>query len=167
MDGPVVTSAKRALEKEDVKEVLPWIPEDGEEEVREAFEKTLTVRETGEEAKKLADYWFYETCVRIHRMGEDGHYNGIKPAGQEVSPAVKAADESLEDGSVQELVELLKNSVEEGVNEKYKKVRERKEKADESVEASRKWVRSYVEYIHFAKAIYDVTQGKHEHVEFE
>lgn len=162
-----MTSAERALEREDIKEILPWIPEDGEEEVREAFEKTLIVRELGNEAKELADYWFYETCVRVHRMGEGAPYTGIKPAGQEVSPAVEAADESLEDGSVEDLVELLKESVEDSVGEKFEETRGKKEKADESVEAGREWVSSYVEFIHLAKAIYDSSQGEHEHVEFE
>jgi hypothetical protein len=70
MDGPVVTSARMALEQDDLNRVLAWVRERDEPEVRSAFRRTLAVRSLGGEAKDLADLYFFETLVRIHRAGE-------------------------------------------------------------------------------------------------
>lgn len=39
MDGPVVAAARRALEAEDVKLILPYVRESGEGELKSAFDK--------------------------------------------------------------------------------------------------------------------------------
>ena len=70
LEGPVVTDAKKALEKGDVNPVLKWVKKEQEGEIREVFKKTLAVRSKGPEAKELADRYFFETLVRIHRAGE-------------------------------------------------------------------------------------------------
>jgi hypothetical protein len=41
MDGPVVTAARQALEREDVNLILPYVKEDATPDVKSAFEKTL------------------------------------------------------------------------------------------------------------------------------
>ena len=40
MDGPVVTAARRALEKEDVNLILPYVKDNATGDVKSAFEKT-------------------------------------------------------------------------------------------------------------------------------
>lgn len=70
MDGPVVKTSKIALDTGNVNLILPWVPEKGEDELKKAFERTLRVRKLGKEAKELADFWFFETAVRLHRAGE-------------------------------------------------------------------------------------------------
>ncbi len=55
-----------------------WVLPDDEAEFRETFEQTLTVRELGDEARQLADRAFFETLVRLHRMGEGASYTGLK-----------------------------------------------------------------------------------------
>jgi hypothetical protein len=45
LDGPVVAAARRALDAGDVDLVLPFVPEQGEAELREAFQSVLRVRE--------------------------------------------------------------------------------------------------------------------------
>ncbi|MCP8317539.1 MAG: hypothetical protein H3Z51_11890, partial [archaeon] len=70
MDGPVVKAAKRALDIGNVNLILPWVPKKAESELKKAFEKTLRVRKQGKETMELADYWFFETAVRLHREGE-------------------------------------------------------------------------------------------------
>ncbi len=81
MEGPVVKAAPKALEAGNVNLVLIWVQEKDEGEARSAFEKTLAVRKLGLEAKALADMYFFETVVRIHRAGEGAPYTGLKPAG--------------------------------------------------------------------------------------
>ena len=36
---------------------------------------------------KLAETWFFETLVRIHRAGEGAPCGGLKPAGHIAEPA--------------------------------------------------------------------------------
>ena len=52
LDGPVVTAARLALAAGDVDLVLPYVPEDGEAEVRAVFETTLPVRRLGDDARE-------------------------------------------------------------------------------------------------------------------
>lgn len=165
LDGPVVTAARDALQSENVAVVLPWIPTDKEEEVKQAFDKTLNVRAAGDEARELADFWFFETCVRVHRILEGAPYTGLKPAGLDEGPAVEAADQSLEAGSIESVLQVLKDAVEAGVRAKYEEALTKKSRADRSVEAGREWVRSYVTFVHYVKSIYDASQGEapHEH----
>ena len=68
LDGPVVTAA--ALQTGNVELVLPYVHPDGEAEVREAFARVLPLRTGGDGTGELADRWFYETVVRVHRAGE-------------------------------------------------------------------------------------------------
>jgi hypothetical protein len=100
LDGPVVTAAKRALQKGDVTPVLRWVKKEDEGAIRAAFEKTRIVRTKGLEAKQLADAYFFETLVRLHRAAEGAPYTGLKPAGRDLGPAIPAADKALRDGSV-------------------------------------------------------------------
>jgi hypothetical protein len=81
LDGPVVSDARAALEARDVTPVLKWVEAGKEPEVREAFRHALAVRVLGPEARTLADRFFFETLVRVHREGEGEPYTGLKPAG--------------------------------------------------------------------------------------
>jgi len=72
--GPVVMDAKKALEKSDVTPVLKWVKKEHEGEIKVAFKKTLKVRKQSKEAKELADMYFFETLVRLHRAGEGAPY---------------------------------------------------------------------------------------------
>jgi Family of unknown function (DUF6448) len=78
MDGPVVKAAQKALEAGNVNLVLIWVQKADEVEVRKAFDQTITVRKLGPEARALADRYFFETLVRLHRAGEGAPYTGLK-----------------------------------------------------------------------------------------
>ena len=69
MDGPVVTAAELALEMENVNYVLPYIKKEYETELKEAFDRTVTVRELSGDAAEVADYWFFETAVHLYMLG--------------------------------------------------------------------------------------------------
>ncbi len=70
IDGPVVKTAQKALESGNVNLVLIWVQKTNEVEVRKAFDQAMTVRKLSPEAKALADRYFFETLVRLHRAGE-------------------------------------------------------------------------------------------------
>ena len=100
LDGPVVKAAQQALETRDLSQVLIWVRPEDEPEVRAAFEKTLAVRVLNSQAHLLADRFFFETVVRLHRAGEGASYTGLQPAGRDLGPAIPAADRALDDGSL-------------------------------------------------------------------
>ena len=70
MDGPVVKAAQQALATGNVNLGLFWIQGKDVPELRKAFAKTQAVRKLNPEARELADLYFFETVVRIHRAGE-------------------------------------------------------------------------------------------------
>lgn len=166
MDGPVVQAAKVALEKKDVTPVLKWVTKEGEAEVKTVFAKTLAVRTKGAEARELADQYFFETLVRIHRAGEGEPFTGLKPAGTELSPGIVEADKALETGSVDKAVKLVADAAAAGIRERFAEAREKRKHADESVEAGREFVAAYVAYVHYVEGLHEAALsavGHHEH----
>lgn len=162
LDGPVVMTAKKALEKGAVTPVLKWVRKDHEEEIRAVFQKTLTVRAKGPEARELADMYFFETLVRLHRAGEGAVYTGLKPAGT-VDPAIAGADRALENGSVDGLVKDISHAVSEGIRERFARAVQMKRHADEGVDAGREFVEAYVEFVHYVERLHLDAAGKSLH----
>jgi hypothetical protein len=161
LNGPVVAAAKEALAKGDITPVLMWIKPENETEVRGAFKKALAVRGKGPEAQDVADTYFFETLVRIHRAGEGALYTGLKP--EEIEPPVAAADKALETGKVDELVKLVTEKVADGTRDRFKQALERKKHAKESVAAGREFVEAYVHFTHYVERIYVDVEGVHGH----
>jgi len=154
MDGPVVIAAKQALEKGDVTPVLKWVKQEQEAEIRTVFRKTLVVRKQSAVAKELADLYFFETLVRVHRAGEGEPYTGLKPAGSAVEPGIAAADKAIESGKVESLVKDLTESVAAGIRQRHQRVMETKKHADESVAAGREYGEAYVEFVHYVEPVH-------------
>lgn len=140
LDGPVVTAARRALEERDIDQILPYVPEAGEPEVREAFGLTGKARTLGQEAREVADRWFFETVVRVHRAGEGAPFTGLKPAGLDVGPVIPAAERALDAGSADELTDILCGIVREQVAERHGSAMALKEHAAEGVADARAYV---------------------------
>lgn len=163
MDGPVVIDAQAALEAGDVTGVLKWVPKANEDEIRQAFQKTLVVRTKGPEAKELADMYFFETLVRVHRASEGAPYTGIKPAGTPMPAPIAKSDEALEQGNVDELAKKIAAAVEAGIRERFAAAAEARKHKDESVEAGRKFVAAYVQFVHYVEAIHDMAVGHGAH----
>ncbi len=157
MEGSVVSAAKKALEAGDVNFVLIWVQKDDEEEIQKAFRKTVAVRKLGPEAKELADMYFFETLVRVHRASEGEPYTGLK-SGVDLGPAIPAADRAIDKGSVEPLLKLLMDAVKEGVHKRFKEVMGKKNFKRENVEAGREYVKAYVEFMHYVEGIYEASE---------
>lgn len=157
--GPVVLDARTALEKGEITSLLKWVRKEDEKEIREAFNKTLTVRKQGKEAKELADMYFFETLVRVHRAGEGAPYTGLKPAAA-VDPAVALADKSLESGSVDKLVEVLTQAMSKGIRERFNHASEAQKHAEHTVETGREFVEAYVIFTHYIEQLHLDIEGK-------
>lgn len=158
LDGPVVVEARLAIEKGDVTPLLKWVPAGDEAEIRKAFQETLAVRTRGPEAKDLADRYFFETLVRIHRAGEGAPYTGLKPAG-EVPPGIALGDKAMEKGSLDDLQPALLEHLAAGLKERFAEVMEAKKHAGESVEKGREFVAAYVVYIHYVEGLVNAIHG--------
>jgi hypothetical protein len=154
MVGPVIAAAKQALETGDVNPVLIWVSKKDEAEIRNAFQKTLTVRKLNPEAKELADTYFFETLVRIHRAGEGEPYTGIQPAGRDLGPAIPAADKAIAEGKLEPLYKILVDKVHEGLHERFKEVMKKKDFKKNDVAAGREFIEAYVPFVHYVEALY-------------
>jgi hypothetical protein len=162
LDGPVVNEARAALEKGEIAPVLKWVKAEHEEEVRQVFAETRKVRDLSPEAKALADRYFFETLVRVHREGEGAAYTGLKPAGM-IDPPIVKADAALAGGSADKLADAISAHVGKAIRERFDHALEAKNHADENVQAGREFVDAYVQYIHFVEGIVGLVHGKHAH----
>jgi hypothetical protein len=139
-DGLDGLALARRLEAGNVNLVLPWVRAEDEGEIRHAFDHALAVRKLGPDARELADTHFFETLVRIHRAGEGAGYTGLKPAGRDLGPAIPAADQALEGGSVDAVVKLLTEAVRAGVHQRYHAAVNRRKFDASDVSAGRAYV---------------------------
>lgn len=161
--GPVIPEARAALEKGDVTPILKWIKQDNEAEIKTAFAKTIAVRVKGPEAKALADQYFLETLVRLHRAGEGAPYNGIKD--EPVEPIVAMADKALADGSVDEMIKEISAHMAAAIKQKFNRSVETRKDKDKGVAAGREFVEAYVTYMHYVEGIHTaiMSAGGHQH----
>jgi hypothetical protein len=164
LDGPVVKAAQRALETRNPALVLIWVQEEDEREIRTAFEQTLAVRELSPQARELADRFFFETLVRVHRAGEGAPFTGLEPAGRDLGPAIPAADEAVRVGSMEPVRQLLTVAVQQRLREEFAPVMAARTFKADDLAAGRAYVKAYVQFIHFVERLYDSTmQSPHGH----
>src|SRR3546814_16263882 len=107
LDGPVVVAARKALEEGRVELVLPFVPADGEAEVTDVFDQTMAIRGASPAVSAVADRWFFENVVRVHRAGEGAPYTGLKPAGLSEGTVIPVAERAPATGSGDEVTGVL------------------------------------------------------------
>lgn len=154
--GPVVTAAREALEQNNVDLILPYVKDDAEAELTAVFNHAQEVRKLGGEAQALAERFFFETTVRLHRMGEGAGFTGIKES-VEYDPALAASEEALKDGSVEEVYKVLAAGLHDKLEEKWHAVVETRKHAAEvgSVAANRERVEAELGFQIFAHETYN------------
>ena len=153
MDGPVIIEAQAALDKGDVTPLLKWVKKDNEKEIIDAFKKAVALRKKGPEEKEVADQYFLNTIVRIHRVGEGASFTGIKPAGS-MEPIEAMTDKSIETGSVDDLISKISAHLAGEIEKRFNLVMDKKKRMNDSVEAGREYVDAYVDYIHYIVRIH-------------
>jgi hypothetical protein len=163
LDGPVVKDARLALETGDLTPALKWIAETAEAELRAVFTQVLAVRALGGEAEALADRYFFETLVRVHRQGEGAAYTGLKPAGTALDAAVAEADRALESGSLEALARLIAAGSGQGLQQRFERAVAARRLAGASTERGRAWVAAYVDFVHYAERLHGAAAGAAAH----
>lgn len=152
LDGPVVLEARESLQSGDVAPLLKWVEAEHEAEIADAFARARAVLARGDaNARSLAETWFLETLVRVHREGEGEPYTGLKPAGH-IDEAVMLADEALEAGEAQDFAVHLGAALARSILERFEVAAHKKEGAAADPEAGRAFVAAYVEYVHLVEA---------------
>ena len=155
MDGPVVKAAQRALAKRNVKLILIWVQKKDEAEIKQRFQQTLAVRRLNREARELADNYFFETVVRLHRAGEGEPYTGIKPAGTDSGPIIPVADKAFQDGSAEALLKLFSPPVRRDIEIRFTDAINKKHFNENNVDAGRQYVKAYITFMHYLEHLYE------------
>jgi len=159
LDGPVVTAAQSALDANNPNAVLIWVQPKDEAEIRRAFAEAVAVRKLGTQARTMADRYFFETLVRIHRAGEGAPYTGLKPAGRDLGPAIPLADKAVASGSEKELAEFIAREAEHGVQERFADLRAKRNFRPDDLQAGRDYVGSYVSFLHYVEGLHDAVKA--------
>jgi uncharacterized protein DUF6448 len=168
MDGPVVTAARRALEKQDVNLILPYVKDNASADVKSAFEKALRARKSDPAAREVADLYFFETAVRLHRAGEGAAYTGLKPAGLDVGPVIPVAEKAIESGSPDVLIRLLTDTLRHEVQHRFENIKHLRDYRTGDVAKAREYVEAMLGLEVYSHHLYQAMkatphEGGHEH----
>lgn len=147
LDGPVVTACKKALEAMNVNYVLPFVPKNAEEKLNRYFKMTLKARKLGEDAAEVADLWFFENAVRLHREGEGASYTGLKPAGLDWGPVVHRAEKDIEKEDPEDTINFLKSVLEKETRKKFDTAISLKNYDLNDVDAARKYTEAMLHFV--------------------
>ena len=144
--------------------VLPYAPASAEAELSAVFDQVMAARASGPAAKAVADRYFVETAVRLHRAGEGAPYTGLQPAGMNFGPAIPAAERALETGDAKALEALLAEEVRHAIRERLAEATAKQSASKEpqthaEVAAARERVSAEFAFIGFAEGILRATEG--------
>ncbi len=161
--GPLVPEARAALEKGDVTPLLKWVKAEDETEIKAAFAKAMAVRSKGPEARDLADRYFLETLVRVHRAGEGAAYTGIKDGPMD--PIAAMADQALAAGAADDMIGKISAHMASAIKERFVKAADAAKRKDTSVDAGREFVAAYVAYMHYVEGVHTAiaSSAAHQH----
>ncbi len=151
MDGPLIADAKKAISRNNVNYALKWIQPANEAEILDAFHLIMKVRGLSAEAKEVAEKYFFDTLVRIHRAGEGVPFTGVKPSGTPIDEKVMAADKSIEIGNLSPLNGKVPEKEMPELTERFKKVMLLKNFDINNVAAGREYIEAYVQFFKFAE----------------
>lgn len=169
LDGPVVTAARRAMEKDNANYILIWVKPENEDEIRKALKRARAKKKAAKTKteKDKAEMELFEILVRIHREGEGAKYEGIKPAGS-VEPEIALADKAVEMGKLDDVLHHIHTQDnKEIILHLFHKIKEKSHYNVDDVPAGREFIEAYVVFIHAVeKAIKGVVLQKnklHDH----
>jgi hypothetical protein len=152
LNGPVIADARLALKQGQVTPVLKWVRQADEGAVREAFSHALAVRSKGDEARELADRYFFETLVRLHRSSEGAPYTGLK--NENTDKVIAAVDSALQSKSDEGFVDETLQHVRAELKKRLELAAATRKNANSSVESGREYVHAYVDLMHFVERLH-------------
>jgi hypothetical protein len=117
----------------------------------------------GPDAREIADRYFFETLVRLHRMGENAPFTGLKD--EPVEGSIAQADKALESGSSDALVNETIAHVTAHLRQRFDAARQARQHSSDSVTAGREYVARYVEFMHYLEQLHSIGSER-AHAEF-
>ena len=165
MEGPVVKASQKALETGNINYILIWVRAEDEQEIKVMFDKVNQVRTLSPEAEDLADMYFFETVVRVHRMGEGVGYTGLKPAGYKPDEGIEAADIAIAENSLDPIYAHLDEAQNPKIKEYFDEVQSKRDYDVNDLKAGREYVEAYVHFIHYVEAHFGGKESENTHSE--
>jgi hypothetical protein len=165
VDGPVAKVSIEALDTGNVYPVLAFAPATAESEITQMFESARKVRMLGPDAKALADRSFLETVIRLHREGEGATYTGLKAAGIDYGPVIRAAEDAIRTNDVAKVKSVLGDELDHALAERFAHVRETRAAESNPNSASdvpkaRERISAELGFITYAETIRQAILGK-------
>jgi len=111
----------------------------------------MKVRILSPDAMVLADKYFFETLVRLHRSGEGVPFTGVKPSGTPIDEKILAADKSIETGNLTPIKGLVPGEIIPELEKRFNKAMSLKDYDVNNIEAGRAYIESYVQFFKFAE----------------
>jgi len=154
LDGPVVEAGRRALDTGNPNLALIWVQKGDEAKSAMHSKHASTVRKAGGEAKVLADRYFFETLVRVHRAGEGAPFTGLKPAGKP-EPAICRGRQGDRDRKARTGGQPRFGTRAQRAEQGSSTMCVEEEIQPERRGGGRAYVRAYVEYVHYVERLHD------------
>ena len=151
MDGPTVKDGRKAMETNNINYAMKWVQPKYEKEIEQIFELSMKVKDLSPDAKELAEKYFFENLVRLHRTGENAPFGGLKPSGTPIDEKLLAADKSIDVGNLSPLKNMIEKEKMPELKEKFKKVMALKNFDVNNLEAGREYIEAYVKFFKFAE----------------
>ncbi|HET7194337.1 MAG TPA: DUF6448 family protein [Nocardioides sp.] len=151
LDGPTARDGLKALATGNLNHALKWVTTHDEAELSSVFERSLAARALGGVAREVADRWFLENLVRLHRSGEGAGFTGLGPSGSPIDEKVAAADRSIAERSLEPLAGLVPSDRVPELNRRLAIVLARQDFDVDDIPAGRAYVAAYVNFFKFAE----------------
>lgn len=159
VNGPVAVDARTALKNEDVGTVAIWVGEEQGDELKSAYKQALPVFKMGGRAGELAERYFMEAAVRLHRAAEGMPYDGLKPA-RPLPKDIAVAEKALQTGDLQPVTDLLAKELRRETEHYFQNALAAKEKYNgDSVARGRDWADAYVKYVIYVHKLHQTIQS--------
>jgi hypothetical protein len=159
LDGPVVRAAQRALDADNVALVFPFVLKHAEREIADAFHRVKAARARNEVCRQIADRYFFETVVRLHRAGEGAPFTGLKPAGLDVGPIIPAAEKAIENQTPIPLEEALITALREEVATRFEHLEHLRAGAHRGLDGARAYVGAMLGLQTWAHGVYQAMKA--------
>ena len=151
-NGPVVKAARAALDRGDVNLVLIWVAAKDEAELKKAFSRVLNVRSLNKHAKDLAEEFFFETAVRLHRNSEGLPYTGLK--NEAFDPAIVIAEKAIERKTSDSILYEMNILLQQGLDKHLLAVLTSAGYETKNLDAGRVYVRNYTNFLHYVESVH-------------
>jgi hypothetical protein len=158
LDNKVTEAAKNALDTGMVEFALAFVPKGRELEVIEAFEKSLKVRKRGPVSQDLADHYFFDIVLRIHRT----RWHRAARSGASIldfTELDRIADDAIATGYPEELSKWLCSALGKEIAGKLGIIAELEQDKNDGVEKGRSFAAAMLAFKEWTFQLYEKTKS--------